>query len=324
MSGNISKIDKKLDFLLKMGLAFILTLVVFYYSAGAIIRRISVDTDFPDLTIRILTNFERNLIDYQKSDKRKQDPVIVGPSYAAHMGNPKGGYNLGLVSGFCRETEYIIEKYCRSEDRILYIVNIHEGFNLDKEGKILRPEVRNCFVRRFTIFRALCRQMLLGSADQREEETEGAVRPRPYSFEDIRHVINNAQASEGQVRRFEYWVVHTRDMECVPEKMAVHYSELVSRHPNITYVFLPIMPDLRDDSNNIFLNRTVKRVVRMEKQLLEELEEKGVEYIDLRNLGLSNLDYIDICHLKKSAYDRVLTYLEKEGYVAKQTLGVGN
>ncbi len=97
--------------------------------------------------------------------------------------------------------------------------------------------------------------------------------------------------------------------------LAEHYYELLQKYPNITYVFLPIIPGIRDDSANKSLNRSVQELVSLERRLINELDRNRIDYVDLRDLSLESIDYIDMCHLRKKANLRILEHLKETGYL---------
>ena len=308
-----------------MGLPFAAAIVAFYFATGPLIRNMTSHKRLPSTPLNILAGFESRLYEYGKSDKRKRDIVIVGPSYAASIGNAQGVYNLGLISGYPKETEYVIERYCRPEDQILYIVNLHEAFNWDAKSKILRREVRNRVARRLTIFRTLLKVQIHRLSGQRTRTAKRAgLKKHVFSTEDLRHAMNNPRATERMLRQFEMAVRVGRYGPCLPDGLAKRYSELLQKYSNITYVFLPIIPDLRYDSNDESLNRAVRAMVSLEKRLIEKLAANGIDYVDLRDLGLENMDYVGIFHLTKEANRRILEHLQKIEYPAKQKGGVGS
>jgi hypothetical protein len=315
MAEGLIKSWRKTSKIIKVGLGFFAWMLGAYFVIGLIIENASA---LPTGPMKILAGFESRYQEYKESDSSKKDSVIVGPSYAALLGSPEGAYNLGIVSGFASEVRFIVEELCRPEDSVLYIVNLHEANTLDIDVRIIRPELRNGARRRFTIFKEMCRykfQMLGNSEESESSQNKGPNFRNEFSLESLKHVMNNPDATEEMTRRFELGLhVCTRAKDNISD-LVDYYTELSTAHPNVTYVFLPSINDIRDGSNNKKLDKNILLFIEREKQLRDEMKRKGLGYVDLSKAGLQNQDYIDTCHLTKVGNGKVITFLREEGYL---------
>ena len=295
---------------------YILILCLLYAVADNIIIHINPQYFQSESELMILLSFEHNLIRYANSNKRKSNLVIVGPSYAAMLGNPFSAHNLGLTGGYGPETLYIIENYCRKKDSILYIINLWESETLSKSAYMeVRPEIKSNITRRVRLLKSLTTHYKTKLFSNEAISSNTRLNPLQdiLPSEQLAYIMNNPDAPENWLRRLEFGIRTINHYNSDLDEIADYYKSIKERNSRIQYVFLPCLP-LREHPNNSKLNKKIRRIKKKEQRLWIELERRNIELVDLRAFFV-NSDYMDLFHLNPKGREKMIACLHDMGYL---------
>lgn len=332
MLGKVGQGYSKIPKIGKIAIWLAAVLCAANWSSDAAISKISKQDFGRGSEIGILLNFEQNLIRYSHSDRFKSDNVIVGPSYAAMLGEIGGSYNLGITSGFKEETNFVIENFCRDEDKILYFLNLWEAEDFRITGIMrllardrIRPEIKNRLMRKKAIIKWWCQGEIEKITGRKPEETDETdfQQPTGYSIpvEDVSEICGD-----------EFWINRRTDIEPAQKEcclrtdanlivafgsgekdfseIAEYYRKLQEDHNNILYVFLPVMP-LQKHPSNQRLNSLIEMIQINEKNLLDRLKNENVRYISLEGV-LGPADFMDIIHPNELGESKIEEFLKRK------------
>jgi hypothetical protein len=240
---------------------------------------------FPYMPDRRLLEFDRTLEGYASSPSPGRRYVILGSSYAEALDTSY--INLGLISTVPREHMHIIKK-CPPADTVLYVFTLLDLFyaNSPTREYVIRPPLRRLY---------LCKMSLLYRARLFDR-----VEEKPGSYHEEYRLL---QYAAGRESLKDLWADRTIQLigglaACERVDLAP-LRRLQQLHPNIIFVLHPILP-LKSLPENSAFARQVNHLVTRQHELLENMQQSGLPFIDLSN-EVKSEQFIDLLHVRPEA-----------------------
>lgn len=252
----------------KIILFFLLCLAGLVSLLNIIVPNLS--TNFPyHSRERYFADFDHRLTRYQNAHHQKQCKVIIGPSYAAMIGEMPNIYNLGMMAATPKQDIATALWYVRKQDYILYMFTIRE---LVYYSMPFNP-IENCRPAiRLQIGRAYFRDALGLQLWPRNERNQY---PKE-SFEKLTRCIGTAPGLD------TYAIITEMGLYSQSAQYSLEpFIELRQRHPNILYVIHPVLPLIKPDDDTDDFSSQIRKVFSRNQQMVMMFEQSGLPFVDL-------------------------------------------
>lgn len=237
---------------------------------------------------KTLTQFDRQVFSYNKSDLPKKT-VVIGPSYAANLGPlTPPAFNLGCGTATLAEQAAIIRKYLHPQDRIFHCITFTD---VTQD----RPDIRWSFIS------TPARKMLLAKMQARnaagiQTNAFGDASPRRRHLSTDKAVLERA-AGRSLLPRSVQSIMNMLNSPLLNRPMSLEPLEsLAADFPNIVFVIFPTM-NLSPPEGSSPLCLAVQKYARLRNDFDHAIKSSNLPIIDLTGIA-NNADFGDLVHLK--------------------------
>ncbi len=236
------------------------------------------------------------------SNMQKPKIILVGPSYTAFLGKPRGSENLGLCNASQEETQFVIEKYTTSKDKIIYLLNLWEVTH--RIDNTIRDEVRYPLVRDIVLLKEKVRSKIHVTNPSSEDVLPKVGEER---LNMIRQAFGNPDLSIMRARTIEAQLDDLSTFEDIPTDRLEYYHDLTKMNRNICFIHVPL-PDLKRTEDEQ-LNELILHMKQLEGKFLRGLMEAGVPYIAC---SFDASEYNDLFHLNGNGMGKLIEEMDDE------------